>query len=84
MLTKKYYNKLHNHKLILFHILNLIVVTFIDASGSITTSPIRAPSEIQAFRNVVLKDIIDSEKAHVAEMQGLVTNFLQPLEKSDM
>ena len=49
-----------------------------------TTSPIRAASEIQAFRNVVLKDIIDSEKAHVAEMQGLVSNFLQPLEKSDM
>ncbi|XP_022121038.1 rho guanine nucleotide exchange factor 7 isoform X2 [Pieris rapae] len=55
-----------------------------DASGSLTTSPIRAVSEIQAFRNVVLKDIIDSEKAHVAEMQGLVTNFLQPLEKSEM
>ncbi|CAH4002280.1 unnamed protein product [Pieris brassicae] len=55
-----------------------------DTSGSLTTSPIRAVSEIQAFRNVVLKDIIDSEKAHVAEMQGLVTNFLQPLEKSEM
>lgn len=55
-----------------------------DPSGSVTTSPIRAASEIQAFRNVVLKDIIDSEKAHVAEMQGLVSNFLQPLEKSDM
>ncbi|XP_045542639.1 rho guanine nucleotide exchange factor 7 isoform X3 [Papilio machaon] len=55
-----------------------------DPSGSLTTSPIRAASEIQAFRNVVLKDIIDSEKAHVAEMQGLVTNFLQPLENSEM
>lgn len=55
-----------------------------DPTGSVTTSPIRAPSEIQAFRNVVLKDIIDSEKAHVAEMQGLVANFLQPLENSDM
>ncbi|KAJ2953623.1 hypothetical protein O0L34_g1227 [Tuta absoluta] len=60
------------------------VTEYKDPSGSITTSPIRAPSEIQAFRNVVLKDIIDSEKAHVAEMQGLVSNFLQPLEKSDM
>ncbi|XP_050675725.1 rho guanine nucleotide exchange factor 7 isoform X3 [Leptidea sinapis] len=55
-----------------------------DPAGSLTTSPIRAASEIQAFRNVVLKDIIDSEKAHVAEMQGLVSNFLQPLENSDM
>ncbi|XP_023943025.1 rho guanine nucleotide exchange factor 7 isoform X2 [Bicyclus anynana] len=60
------------------------VTEYKDTSGSLTTSPIRAASEIQAFRNVVLKDIIDSEKAHVAEMQGLVTNFLQPLEKSDM
>ncbi|XP_048482952.1 rho guanine nucleotide exchange factor 7 isoform X2 [Plutella xylostella] len=60
------------------------VTEFKDTSGSLTTSPIRAVSEIQAFRNVVLKDIIDSEKAHVAEMQGLVANFLQPLEKSDM
>ncbi|XP_072936575.1 uncharacterized protein [Epargyreus clarus] len=60
------------------------VTEYKDTSGSLTTSPIRAASEIQAFRNVVLKDIIDSEKAHVAEMQGLVSNFLQPLEKSDM
>lgn len=61
-----------------------LFVCVLDPSGSLTTSPIRAASEIQAFRNVVLKDIIDSEKAHVAEMQGLVTNFLQPLEKSEM
>ncbi|XP_046961973.1 rho guanine nucleotide exchange factor 7 [Vanessa cardui] len=60
------------------------VTEYKDTSGSITTSPIRAASEIQAFRNVVLKDIIDSEKAHVAEMQGLVSNFLHPLEESDM
>lgn len=62
----------------------MIQIHFTDPTGSVTTSPIRAASEIQAFRNVVLKDIIDSEKAHVAEMQGLVSNFLQPLEKSDM
>ncbi|XP_059060567.1 rho guanine nucleotide exchange factor 7 isoform X4 [Achroia grisella] len=60
------------------------VTDYKDTSGSVTTSPIRAASEIQAFRNVVLKDIIDSEKAHVAEMQGLVSNFLQPLEKSNI
>ncbi|XP_053600541.1 uncharacterized protein RtGEF isoform X1 [Plodia interpunctella] len=60
------------------------VTEYKDPTGSVTTSPIRAVSEIQAFRNVVLKDIIDSEKAHVAEMQGLVSNFLVPLEKSDM
>ncbi|CAG5022015.1 unnamed protein product [Parnassius apollo] len=60
------------------------VTEYKDTSGSLTTSPIRAASEIQAFRNVVLKDIIDSEKAHVAEMQGLVSNFLHPLETSEM
>ncbi|CAK1603155.1 unnamed protein product [Parnassius mnemosyne] len=60
------------------------VTDYKDTSGSLTTSPIRAASEIQAFRNVVLKDIIDSEKAHVAEMQGLVSNFLHPLETSEM
>jgi hypothetical protein len=34
------------------------------------------------YKSVVLKDLIDSEKAHVTELDGLVTNFLQPLEKS--
>ncbi|XP_018329262.1 rho guanine nucleotide exchange factor 7 isoform X7 [Agrilus planipennis] len=36
------------------------------------------------YRSVVLKDLIDSEKAHVTEQQGLVSNFLQPLEKSSI
>ncbi|XP_030759645.1 rho guanine nucleotide exchange factor 7 isoform X2 [Sitophilus oryzae] len=34
------------------------------------------------YKSVVLKDLIDSEKAHVQELEGLVTNFLQPLEKN--
>lgn len=42
------------------------------------------PSVSQQDKVVVLKDLIDSEKAHVAELKGLVTNFLQPLEKSGM
>ncbi|KAF7275240.1 hypothetical protein GWI33_012051 [Rhynchophorus ferrugineus] len=36
------------------------------------------------YTSVVLKDLVDSEKAHVQELDGLVTNFLQPLEKSTM
>ncbi|KAF5274689.1 hypothetical protein FQA39_LY07080 [Lamprigera yunnana] len=36
------------------------------------------------YRAVVLKDLIDSEKAHITEQQGLVNNFLQPLEKSSV
>ena len=36
------------------------------------------------YREVVVKDLIDSEKAHVTELQGLVSIFLVPLEKSNM
>jgi len=32
----------------------------------------------------VLKDIVDSERVNVAELQGLVNNFLQPLDTSNM
>jgi Rho guanine nucleotide exchange factor 7 len=52
------------------------------------TSPTKLPPELVAqqkvYRNLVLKDLIDSEKAHVAELVGLLKNFLHPLEKSDM
>ncbi|KAK7869103.1 hypothetical protein R5R35_007764 [Gryllus longicercus] len=59
--------------------------------GSPTTSkmsPSKLPPEIvaqqKAYRNLVLKDLIDSEKANVAELQGLLKNFLHPLEKSEI
>jgi Rho guanine nucleotide exchange factor 7 len=45
---------------------------------------IRAPEEIQAFRNVVFKDLVDSERAHCAELRGLLENFLEPLETSQI
>lgn len=45
---------------------------------------IRAPEEIQAFRNVVYNDLLDSERAHCAELRGLQENFLEPLETSQM
>ncbi|KAJ4441738.1 hypothetical protein ANN_11596 [Periplaneta americana] len=52
------------------------------------TSPSKLPPELIAqqkvYRNLVLKDLIDSEKAHVAELQGLLKNFLHPLEKSEI
>lgn len=38
----------------------------------------------QQYRAVVLKDLIDSERAQVTELQGLVNNFLHPLESSSM
>ncbi|KAJ8952296.1 hypothetical protein NQ318_007464 [Aromia moschata] len=41
-------------------------------------------SQQNQYKSVVLNDLIDSEKAHVTELEGLVTNFLQPLEKSSI
>ncbi|XP_055588788.1 uncharacterized protein LOC129741107 isoform X2 [Uranotaenia lowii] len=45
---------------------------------------LRPPEEIQAFRSVVFRDLIESEKAHVAEIRGMVENFLEPLEGSQI
>lgn len=47
-------------------------------------SPITPISQQKQYQEVVIKDLVDSEKAHVAELQGLITNFLVPLEKSSM
>lgn len=44
----------------------------------------RSPEEIQAFRNVIYKDLLESERAHCAELRGLLENFLEPLETSQM
>ena len=56
--------------------------------ASVKLSPEKSPPELPVHqklnRDIVLKDIIDSERANVAELQGLVTNFLQPLEASNM
>lgn len=48
------------------------------------TETIRAPEEIQAFRSVVYNDLLESERAHCAELRGLLENFLEPLETSQM
>lgn len=59
-----------------------------DGHASIKTSPDRSPQESPAYqklnRDIVLKDIVDSERVNVAELQGLVNNFLQPLETSSI
>ncbi|KAK9737844.1 RhoGEF domain [Popillia japonica] len=47
-------------------------------------SPITPISQQKQYQEVVIKDLVDSEKAHVAELQGLITNFLVPLEKSSI
>ncbi|XP_075153626.1 rho-type guanine nucleotide exchange factor isoform X3 [Haematobia irritans] len=48
------------------------------------TDSIRPPEEIQEYRSVVLKDLLDSERAHVAEVQGLLENFLEPLQQTQI
>lgn len=45
---------------------------------------IRTPEEIKAYRSVVLNDLQQSEQAHVAEIRGLLENFLEPLQSSQM
>lgn len=45
---------------------------------------IRPPEEIAQFRSVVFNDLLESEKAHVAELRGMVENFLEPLQESQM
>ncbi|XP_034252099.1 rho guanine nucleotide exchange factor 7 isoform X1 [Thrips palmi] len=44
--------------------------------------PVDLTAQQKAYRNLVLRDIIDSEKANVAELQTLVQNFLHPLENA--
>lgn len=61
----------------------LDTMTIIKGSGTVQM-PVDLTSQQKAYRNLVLRDIIDSEKANVAELQTLVQNFLQPLENADM
>ncbi|KAK3913655.1 Rho guanine nucleotide exchange factor 7 [Frankliniella fusca] len=46
--------------------------------------PVDLNAQQKAYRNLVLRDIIDSEKANVAELQTLVQNFLHPLESAEI
>lgn len=45
---------------------------------------VRTPEEIKACRFVVINDLLESERAHVAEIRGLFENFLEPLQSSQM
>lgn len=56
-------------------------------------SPVKVPTEKglqespvhqKLNRDIVIKDIVDSERVNVAELQGLVNNFLQPLESTNI
>lgn len=63
----------------------------VDAAGhsSVKSSPEKLSQELPVIhsrvnRDIVLKDFVDSERANLAELQGIVNNFLQPLELTSM
>ncbi|XP_011310589.1 rho guanine nucleotide exchange factor 7 isoform X2 [Fopius arisanus] len=53
------------------------------------SSPEKSNAELPVIhsrvnREIVLQDFVDSERANVTEIQGIVNNFLQPLEKTHL
>lgn len=42
------------------------------------------PIELLEHRNLVLKDFIETEESHVAELKGLLENYLIPLKSTDI
>lgn len=42
------------------------------------------PIEMQEHRLIVLKDFIETEEQHVAELQGLLENYLTPLKSAEI
>lgn len=61
------------------------IITLISAEH---LSPLKTPNDLtaqqRAYRTVVIKDLIDSEKAHITDLQNLMTNVLHLIEKSEM
>ncbi|XP_076632033.1 rho-type guanine nucleotide exchange factor isoform X1 [Colletes latitarsis] len=43
-----------------------------------------SPTQYKLNRDIVLKDIVDSERVNVAELQGLINSFLHPLESANV
>ncbi|XP_047489051.1 rho guanine nucleotide exchange factor 7-like isoform X1 [Penaeus chinensis] len=71
--------------------LNTLVEDFIEDGGSI--SPLHGDSDLispqhsqqqQIYRNLVLKDILESERTHVADLQNLHATHLTALHKSEL
>ncbi|KAF0299516.1 Rho guanine nucleotide exchange factor 7 [Amphibalanus amphitrite] len=54
------------------------------AESQQSAAPLELVSQQRVYRSLVLQDIIDSERAHISELQTLCKNFLQPLSRSDV
>lgn len=50
----------------------------------ISNMSIDLTEQLKVNRSVVVFDIIDSEQAHVSELQTLIQSFLIPIKKSNM
>lgn len=70
-------------KMFCFFIFLTFLTHFVTATLPLAET-IRSPEEIKACRQVVLNDLLDSERAHVAEIRGLLENFLEPLASAQM
>ncbi|XP_071861742.1 rho-type guanine nucleotide exchange factor isoform X2 [Bombus fervidus] len=46
--------------------------------------PQESPVHQKLNRDIVLKDLVDSERVNVAELQGLINSFLHPLESANI
>uniref|UniRef100_A0A0A9ZJ98 Rho guanine nucleotide exchange factor 7 n=1 Tax=Lygus hesperus TaxID=30085 RepID=A0A0A9ZJ98_LYGHE len=57
-------------------------------SENVSLSPLKTGSDLvaqqRAYRTVVLNDFIESERVHINELQQLIVNYLQPIEKSHL
>ena len=56
------------------------------SSTAVTPNPLSPQSSQQQkmYRMMVLRDILDSERNHVSELQAVMTSYLNILHKSDM
>lgn len=50
--------------------------------NTLTKLSIDLTAQQSANRTVIIRDLIDSEKAHVAELENLVNKFLVPISTS--
>lgn len=66
----------------------MLVCTRDGGLSIVKTSPEKllaeSPAQHRLNRDIVLKDILDSERVNIAELQGLMNSFLHPLESANM
>ncbi|XP_015122675.1 rho guanine nucleotide exchange factor 7 [Diachasma alloeum] len=74
---------------LIMNLLDMLRLSMTHAGHSVKSSSEKSSQEFPSIhsrvnRDIVLKDLVDSERANVAEIQGIVNNFLQPLESINL